>query len=227
VQTQPQPIGTTVDAIRDALSWLGKCNSDQTAHSMHLVFKFVAEADAEAKPKLKVAISTRENEALYGIKKYPFEVDSGWYKAKTEIACFKPEELFRTKLRALLQRRKNRDLFDLNEGLKQLSMDPDKLISCFEHYLALEGKPISRAAAEERMLKKLGRSLTEGIAPLLPAGITFNEDDALVAFGKVLFELIARIKGEPWKLTDKALEGLRQKKYPNLLSRKNSFSKKR
>lgn len=29
VQTQPEPIGTTVDAIRDALSWLGKCKSDQ------------------------------------------------------------------------------------------------------------------------------------------------------------------------------------------------------
>lgn len=53
-----------------------------------------------------------------------------------------------TKLRALLQRRKNRDLFDLNEELKQLSMDPGKLIACFEHYLALEGKPISRAVAE-------------------------------------------------------------------------------
>lgn len=28
VQTQAEPIGTTVDAIRDALSWLGKCNRE-------------------------------------------------------------------------------------------------------------------------------------------------------------------------------------------------------
>jgi len=47
-------------------------------------------------------------------------------------------------------------------------MDPDKLIACFVHYLALEGKPVSRAVAEQRMLEKLGRSLTEDIAPLLP-----------------------------------------------------------
>lgn len=218
VQTQPEPIGPTVDAIRDALSWLGKCNREQAAHSMHMVFKFVAEADPETKPKLKVEINTREHDSLHGIKKYTFEVDNGWYKAKTEIESYEPEELFGTKLRALLQRRKNRDLFDLNEGLKQMSMDPAKLISCFEHYLALEGKPISRAVAEERMLKKLGRSLTEDIAPLLPTGITFNEDDALIAFGNVWFDLIARIKGEPWKLTDKAIEELRQKRYPNLLS---------
>jgi len=189
---------------------------DRTLNAL-LVFKFVAEADTEAKPKLKVEINTREHNTLYGIKKYRFQVASGWYKAKTEIASFEPEELFGTKLRALLQRRKNRDLFDLNEGLKQLSMDPDKLISFFEHYVALEGRSIGRATAEERMLKKLGRSLTEDIAPLLPAGITFNEDDAIVAFGKIWFELIARIKGEPWRLTDIALERLRQK-YPKLLS---------
>ena len=43
VQTQPEPIGTTVDAIRDTLSWLGKCNREQAGHSMHLVFKFTPE----------------------------------------------------------------------------------------------------------------------------------------------------------------------------------------
>jgi len=219
VQTEPEAIGPTVDAIRDVLSWLGKCKRAQAEHSMHLVFKFAPEADPETTLKLKVEINTREHESLYGIKKYPFEVDSRWHRAKTKIASFEPEELFGTKLRALLQRRKNRDLFDLNQGLKQLSMNPDKLIACFEHYLALEGKSITRAAAEQRMLEKLTRSLTEDIAPLLPTGVTFTEDDAIDAFGKVWTELVARIKGNPWKVTDKVVEELRQKKYPNLLSR--------
>jgi predicted nucleotidyltransferase component of viral defense system len=222
VQLQSEAIGPTVDAIRDALSWLGKCRRTHAEHSMHLVFKFAPEVDATATLKLKVEINTREHEGLYGIKKYPFEVDSRWHRAETEIASFEPEELFGTKLRALLQRRKNRDLFDLNEGLVQLSMDPDKLIACFEHYLALEGKPITRAVAEQRMLEKLARSLTEDIAPLLPAGITFTEDDAIQAFGKVWTGLVARIKGDPWKLTDKVVEELRQKKYPGLLSRSSA-----
>lgn len=222
VQTQPEAIGPTVDAIRDALSWLGKCKRAQAEHSMHVVFKFAPEADPETTLKLKVEINTREHESLYGIKKYPFEVDSRWHRAKTEIASFEPEELFGAKLRALLQRRKNGDLFDLNQGLKQLSMNPDKLIACFEHYLALEGKPITRAAAEQRMLEKLARSLTDDIAPLLPTGVTFTEDDAIDAFGKAWTELVARIKGNPWKLTDKVVEELRQKKYPNLLSRSSA-----
>jgi len=217
VQIQPEPIGATVDAIREVLSWLGNCSRHQAGHSMHLVFKFSPEADLETTLKLKVEINTREHESLYGIKQYPFEMDCRWHKAKTEILSFEPEELFGTKLRALLQRRKNRDLFDLHEGLKQLSMDASKLIACFEYYLSLEGKPISRAIAEQRMLEKLGRSLTEDIAPLLPVGVQFNDDDAMDAFGNVWTELVARIKGDPWKLSGQVIDELRKNKIPNLL----------
>ena len=217
VQMEAEPIGATVDAIREALSWLGKCKRDQAGHSMHLVFKFTPEADAQATLKLKVEINTREQSRLFGIKAYQFAVDSDWYQSKTEIASFEPEELFGTKLRALLQRRKNRDLFDLHHGLDQLALDPEKVVACFDHYLALEGKPIARAAAEQRMLEKLTHSLTEDIAPLLPAGIRYNDNDALRAFERVWRDLIARIAGNAWKLTEKAIEEMRQRKYPDLL----------
>ncbi len=119
--------------------------------------------------------------------------------------------------RALLQRRQGRDLFDLNEGLKRLGLNPGKIIACFVHYLELEGHPISRAEAEQRMLEKLTRSLSEDVDPLLPAGVRFSEDDAIDAFGKVWKELVVRIKGDAWKLTDKAVGELREKKYPQLL----------
>ncbi len=217
VQTLLEPIGITIDAIREALSWLGQCSRHQAGHSMRLVFKFAPEADPESTLKLKVEINTREHESLYGLKKYPFAIDSRWHQAKTEIASFEPEELFGTKLRALLQRRKNRDLFDLHEGLKQLSMDPDKLIACFVHYLALEGNPISRAIAEQRMLEKLHRSLTDDIEPLLPVGIRFNDDDAVDAFNHAWTELVAKINGDPWKLSEQVIDKLRNGDMPNLL----------
>jgi hypothetical protein len=40
VQVQPEPIGSTIDAIRNALAWLGPCKREQAGHSMHLVFRF-------------------------------------------------------------------------------------------------------------------------------------------------------------------------------------------
>lgn len=218
VQTRPEPIGATVDAIREALAWLGKCSREQAGHSMHLVFRFTPEASQSAL-KLKVEINTREHESLFGVRHYPFEVENDWYQAKAEIVSFEPEEIFGTKLRALLQRRKNRDLFDLGEGLKQMTLDADRLVACFEHYLALEGASVSRAVAEQRMLEKLTRSLTEDIAPLLPAGVRFSDDDAVEAFGRVWTALVVRLKGDAWKLTDRVVAELRGKGFPTLLKR--------
>jgi predicted nucleotidyltransferase component of viral defense system len=217
VQTQPVGIGELVDAIRECLSWLGKCRRDQAEHSMHPTFRFTPEADPNTNLKLKVEINTREHNNLLGIRKYPFAVNSSWYQGTANIDSFESEELFGTKLRALLQRRKNRDLFDLNKGLEQLGMDPIKLIACFEHYLALETKPISRAVAEQRMLEKLTHSLAEDVEPLLPAGNRFNEQDAMAAFNKVWSELSVNLEGDAWKLTEKVIEEIRQKKYPDLL----------
>jgi predicted nucleotidyltransferase component of viral defense system len=216
VQTQPEPIGATVDAVRDALSWLGKCRRDQAGHSMHMAFRFSPEADSQTTLKLKVEINTREHQCAIGARSYSFAVENEWYTGEADIASFAPEELFGTKLRALLQRNKGRDLFDLHHGLEQLSLDADALVACFRHYLALEGRPISRASAEQRMLEKLTRSLTEDIGPLLPAGVRFDEAAAIRAFERVWTELIARIEGEPWKLTNKALDELRIR-HPGLL----------
>lgn len=217
VQTRPEPIKETIGEIRDILSWLGKCSYQAAAHSVHLAYKFTPEAGDGSPLKLKIEMNTREHQNLLGLKTYPFEVVSDWHQAKVEIVSFEPEELFGTKLRALLQRNKNRDLFDLNEGLLQLGLDRDKLLACFHHYLDQEGHPISRANAEERMLKKLNQSLTEDIAPLLPPGVSFDDDDAIVAFGRVWGELIARIPGESWKSSKAVIEAIRKAKIPALL----------
>ena len=217
VQTRAEPIGATVDAIRDALSWLGQCNRAQAGHSMHLIFKFAPEIDPQSTLKLKVEINTREHEGLNGQRRYPFAVHNDWYEGHADIVSFSQEEIFGTKLRALLQRRKGRDLFDLYHGMTALALDVDQLIACFNHYLALEGQPITRAMAEQRMLQKLTADLTEDMAPLLPVGIRFDEDDAIEAFNQVWTRLIVRIKGEAWKSTDSAVAELRAKRHPRLL----------
>ena len=217
VQSRAEPIGATVDAIRDALSWLGKCNRAQAGHSMHLVFKFAPEIAPQTPLKLKVEVNTREHGGLHGLKSYPFEVANDWHHGKAEIASFTPEELFGTKLRALLQRRKNRDLFDLHYGLEHLAIDDDKLVACFYHYLKLEGQPITRAMAEQRMLQKLTASLTEDIAPLLQTGVRYGESDAVEAFNAIWTRLIMRLKGAPWKSSGEAIAELRMKRFPGLL----------
>jgi predicted nucleotidyltransferase component of viral defense system len=222
VQVRPEPIGKTVDAVRGVLSWLGPCRRKSAAHSIHLVFSFSPEAAPATNAKLKVEINTREHEHLYGIRTYPFALENSWFSGKVAIASFEPEELFGTKLRALLQRRKGRDLFDLNEGLKQLSLDAPKVIASFNHYLTHEGTPISRANAEERMLDKLTRSLTDDIKPMLAAGVVYGDNDALEAFERVWFGLIAGLHGEPWHKSEAVIDEFRSTSFPSLLRRAGS-----
>jgi len=217
VQMQPEPIGSTIDATRDALAWLGRCDRQQAGHSTHLLFKFAPEANPQSSLKVKIEINTREHVSVYGVKAYPFVLNSRWHSARTSVLSFEPEELFGTKLRALLQRWKNRDLFDLYIGLKELPLDTARLMACFEHYLALEGRPITRANAEQRMLGKLSRSLTEDVSPLLPVGVQFDENAAVDAFSLVWRQLIARIEGSPWKSSGQVIEELRNGRIPNLL----------
>ena len=219
VQVRQERIGPTIDAVREALAWLGNCARDQAGHSMRLTFRFAPETAPDTQLNLKIEINTREHTNLYGLKTYLFALESQWHTARVGIASFEAEELFGTKLRAFLQRRKGRDLFDLHVGLKQLGLDGEKVVACLNHYLRLEGHPISRAEAEQRMLEKLNHSLTEDIDPLLPAGVTFSEDDAIEGFGRIWNELVARMNGDPWKQTDAVVKQLRERRYSKLLNR--------
>jgi hypothetical protein len=51
------------------------------------------------------------------------------------------------RLKAEINTREHNSLLDLHEGMRQLGMDINRLIVCFEHYLALEGKSITGAIA--------------------------------------------------------------------------------
>lgn len=52
---------------------------------------------------------------------------------------------------------------------------------------------------------------------MLPAGIRFNDDDAANAFERVWTELVVRLKGDGWKLTDKVIVEFCGEGYPKLL----------
>lgn len=52
---------------------------------------------------------------------------------------------------------------------------------------------------------------------MLPAGVSFTDDDAIAAFGRVWGELITLIPGDPWKASKAIIEEIRQAKIPSLL----------
>ena len=113
-----------------------------------------------------------------------------------------------TKLRALLQRNKGRDLFDLAHGLEVFGgLDCAHVVKLFARYLADGDVQISRAQAEERMLAKFARgNLLMELRPLLSADSAERmTDDATGHAVRAIFErLIGKMPGEPWAKTPEA-----------------------
>ena len=62
---------------------------------------------------LKVEINCKEHFCVFPMVRVPFAVDSSWLKGACEVLTYELAELTGMKLRAVYQRRKGRDLFDL------------------------------------------------------------------------------------------------------------------
>jgi len=130
-----EPIKGVYDHLRDALAFLGEPKVKQKKHNNTLIFRVQSE-DVEPIPiHLKVEINCKEHFSVLPMVNLPFEVDSLWYKGKCEIQTYQLEELAGTKLRALYQRRKGRDLYDLYKILTSKEVDLDKIIECYRKYM--------------------------------------------------------------------------------------------
>lgn len=106
------------------------------------------------------------------------------------------DELLGTKLRALYQRKKGRDLFDLDFALRAGTADPARIVECFNHYMRAEGATVTRALFEQNLEKKRKDKLfTADIGALLSSPKDWNFDSALE---RVSRDLIAHLPGEPW-----------------------------
>ena len=203
VRTVSGPIGPVVDRLRAQLQpWLGRASFVRSPLAPKLVFRVAAADDAAHPLHLKIEINTRETKAFAQTAALPLEVTNPWFSGQTTIPTFSREEMLATKLRALLQRDKGRDLYDLASGLDIFAdLDIPWLMDIFHSYMQLSGQAMSRSQAQERMLAKLARPrFMHDLRPLLSA----DRADALTeaamaeAFRQVFTTMIDRLPGKPW-----------------------------
>ena len=203
VRTSAGPIGSILDRLRVILEpWLGRAQFDQSPVAPKFRFRVEAEDGSGVPIRLKIEINTREIQAFDGSASLPLEIENPWFSGKADISAFSREEMLATKLRALLQRDKGRDLYDLAHALEVFEdLNVDRIIEMFARYLGLSGQTISRAQAQERMFAKLAnpRFLLD-IRPLLPAAQAeaLTEESTAASFRRVFTILVDRLPGEPW-----------------------------
>ena len=66
-----------------------------------------------------------------------------WFSGECEVATYEIDELAGTKLRALYQRKKGRDLFDLDLLLSKGMIDTERVIKSFHQYIEFQNLHIS------------------------------------------------------------------------------------
>jgi predicted nucleotidyltransferase component of viral defense system len=204
VRTTGGGIGPILDRIRSVLEpWLGRAAFDQSPVAPKLRFRVPAEGMEDGAPlRLKLEMNTSEIEAFDGERLIHFAVDNPWYRGQADVATYSIEEMLATKLRALLQRDKGRDLLDLGHALSIASqLDDARVVRLCLTYLGRSKLQISRAEAERRMFAKLANPrFMADIRPLLAANFAMQFTDQVILrhFVEILHRLIGLMPGEPW-----------------------------
>jgi len=198
VQVNAEPIGGTLDILRGVLDrWLGKPRRVFKEGRINLVYRYDSEGPPTVRLRLKIEINTREHFTEHGYVTLPFSVESKWFVGRADVTTFTIEELLGTKLRALYQRSKGRDLFDIWAATGRDDVIPDRVIDCFHRYMREGGHSASRAQVEENLAaKRKDARFVSDIEPLLRPGTDWDVDTAMDA---VLCELVSKLPGDPWR----------------------------
>lgn len=193
VQVTPGPFGPVMNALRKKLDpWLGQPQWKQSEGRVTFVYRFESEAKPVTPLKLKIETNTREHLCVLGKQKLSFRVDNPWCQGETEISTYAAEELLGTKLRALYQRKKGRDLFDLAEALARLpSVSHGDIVTCFIRYLESGNQKVTRDEIAKNLEAKLrDKTFLNDVPPLLAHGHSFDA----VGSGRLVIEsLLSKI----------------------------------
>lgn len=201
VQVNKGPIGPIMEALRKKLTpWLGEPRWNNKNGRVTIVYRFESESQPITPMRLKVEINTREHFAVLGLTQKLFEIKSLWHSQEAAITTFHLEELLATKLRALYQRKKGRDLFDLAVVLNKFpNLDVKKMLHSFEKYMAFDRLRVSRAEFEANLSCKLNdEAFVQDIFPLLPSklNLKYSPFESMIL---VQDQIINKLQGESWK----------------------------
>lgn len=205
VQFRAEPIGNTLNIIRKSLDhWLGIPKRKLTERGVKLIYRYQAVDNTPA--KLKIEINTTEHFHVQPLETISHAVNSEWFTGNAQIVTYEIDELIATKLRALYQRRKGRDLFDLWLVLKNKLINSEKVVEIFTAYTNYNNEPISRAVFEKNIFEKeqdpdFGHDMALLLSPMLDWSIA-------EAFSVVKNELLHCLPGESWRNNNKNKERL-------------------
>jgi predicted nucleotidyltransferase component of viral defense system len=180
VQVTPGPIGPVLDRLRDALAFLGEPKTKRKMSNNVMLLHFETTFPPIVSLRVKVEINCKEHFVVLEHATMPLAVDSLWFTGDCNILTCQIEELTGTKIRALYQRRKGRDLFDLAHICTVVDLNLAKVIECYKRYITFPDNhlPTMYEFAANLEAKMADKAFRDDVRPMLGAGIEYDVDSA-------------------------------------------------
>lgn len=195
VQIEPGPIKPIMHRLGEVLDWLPDRVTKQKRYNNTMLFRVESEIAPVVQLRLKVEINCFEHFNVLGLEKVPFRMDNPWFTGETKLTTYKFEELLGTKLRALYQRKKGRDLFDLYVALKRRDVNIDQVMQCYKKYMEFVVKktPSYKQFVNNMQEKMADSEFTSDMQTLLRPDMSFNPTEA---FPLIYDTFINRMEGK-------------------------------
>lgn len=193
VQIKAGPIKPIMERLGEVITFFEEPRKTQVkGHGAKALYRFSSEYEG-IRLRLKLEINCKEHFNVLDWVNYPFKVDSEWFSGKAAIRTYNINELLGTKTRALYQRSKGRDLFNLDYSRLNIELDIEQIIHCFKEYItfATGNKPPSQKEFLMNIEKKENDPNFAGdMEALLRTEIAYNQE---AAFKWLKTELIEKI----------------------------------
>ena len=189
VQITAEPFGPVIDKIRERLDFMSRPIVKQKKNNNTLIYRFDSETGLPA--KLKIEINCREHFTLYGLQTVEFSMESEWFSGTAQISTYDLTELLGTKMRALYQRRKGRDLFDLYHAITKTNANTDRIVAAWKRYMQEEGNRVSQTEYLDNMERKMAdKDFLGDTRSLLRTGLHYDVEEAYEFVKRELLEKI-------------------------------------
>lgn len=190
VQINSGPIKPILAKINEVIDFFEEVRTvKQKLNNNTILYHFISEYE-QIRLKIKIEINCKEHFNVLEWKEIPYKIENGWFTGEANIKTYELNELLGTKIRALYQRKKGRDLFDLYYASQNADIDYEKIILCYNEYMKfVVGVPPTRknflANIEE---KEIDTDFLGDMEALLRPGIKYNPPEAFLWLKKEIIE---------------------------------------
>lgn len=203
VQLKAEPIGDTLGELHQLLnSWMGEPKVKLAEGRATMIYRVQSEEE-NIPIRIKIEINTRDHFNVLDRIEIPFAVNNKWFSGETKINTYQLEELMATKLKALYQRKKGRDLFDFYAVVKEIGINIEEVLHCFNHYMEAQNNKVTKAQFQKNLeQKRKSKIFNTDMHALLPGNMSYEYDVEWI-YQYLFNEVVHRLPGEPWKGLDK------------------------